>query len=55
MHIIETVSFIFLFLAILGYHSYVGFSLIVASEGYSLIVAHGLLIVVTSLVAEHRL
>ena len=55
MHIIETVNFIYLLLAILGYHSYVGLSLIVAREGYSLIVAHGLLIVVTPLVAEHRL
>ena len=55
MHIIETVNFIYLFLAVLGYHSYVVFSLIVAREGYSLIVVHGLLIAVTPLVAEHRL
>ena len=31
------------------------FSLVVASWGYSLVVVHGLLILVASLVAEHRL
>ena len=31
------------------------FSLVVANGGYSLIVVHGLLITVASLVAEHRL
>ena len=30
-------------------------SLVLASRGYSLVVVHGLLIVVASLVAEHRL
>ena len=32
-----------------------GLSLVVVSRGYSLAVVHGLLIVVASLVAEHRL
>ena len=32
-----------------------GLSLAVASRGYSLVVAHGLLLVIASLVAEHLL
>ena len=43
-----------LFLAVLGLGCCVGFSLVAVSRGYSL-VEHGLLIVVASLVAEHRL
>ena len=43
-----------LFLAVLGLCCCVGFSLVVASGGCSLVV-HGLLIVVADLVAEHRL
>lgn len=39
-------------LAMLGLH---GFSLFAASRGYSLIVAHGLLMAVASLVPEHGL
>ena len=33
----------------------VGFSLILASGDYSLVVAHGLLLVVASLIVDHRL
>jgi len=38
-----------------GFSLLQGFSLVVASGGYSLIVVHKLLIAVASLVAEHRL
>ena len=48
-------NFIYLLLAIVGLHCYASFSLVVANVGYSLVVAHGLLIEVASLVAEHRL
>ena len=34
---------------------HVGFSLVVASRGYSLVTVYGLLLAVASLVAEHRL
>ena len=44
-----------LFLAVLDLPRCVGFSLVVASGGYSLLGVHGLLIVVASPVAEHRL
>ena len=47
--------FIHLFLAMLGLHCYMGFSLVAASRGYSLDVVCWLLIAVASLVAEHRL
>ena len=39
----------------LGLHCYEGFSLVAASRGYFLLALHQLLIVVASLVAEHRL
>ena len=39
----------------LGLHSCVDFSLVVASKGYSLVVVHELLIAVASFVVEHRL
>ena len=45
----------FIFLAVLGLCCCTGFSLVVVSGGCSLVAVHGLLIVVTSLVAEHRL
>ena len=48
-------NFICLFLAVLCLHYCVGFSLVVASMGYSLVAVHGLLIEVASLVAEHGL
>ena len=44
-----------LYLAVLGLHCCSGFSLVVASGGYSLGAVHGLLIVVPSLVADNRL
>ena len=47
--------FIYLFLAVLGLCRCIGFSLVVASGGYSLVVMCRLLIAVASFVAEHRL
>ena len=44
-----------LFLTVLGLCCCTDFALVVASRGYSLVAVHGLLIVVASLVAEHRL
>ena len=44
------ILFIYLFLAVLGLHCCKGFSLVVASEGYSLAVVCRLLIAVASLV-----
>ena len=46
---------IYFFLAVLGLHCCVGFSLAVESEGYSLVAVCRLLVAVTSLVAERRL
>ena len=46
---------VFFFLAMLGLRCCTGFSLIAASGGYSLVAVCGLLVVVASLVAEHRL
>ena len=48
-------SFVYLFLAVLGLHCSAGFSLVVASGGYSLVAVCGLLIAVASLIAEHGL
>ena len=45
----------FLFLAVLDLHSCMGFSLVVASGGHSLVVVLGLLIAVISLFVEHGL
>ena len=42
-------------MAVLGLGCCVGFSLVVASGGYALVAERGLLNVVASLVAEHRL
>ena len=50
----KKIKLIYLFLAVLGLHCCRGFSLTVESGGYSLVVAHRLLIVVASLV-EHGL
>ena len=44
-----------LFLAVLGLGCRVGFSLVVAGGGYSLLVMRGLFIAAASLVAEHEL
>ena len=41
-----------LFLGVLGVHCWVDFSLVVASEGHSLVAVNGLLVAVASLVAE---
>ena len=49
------ILFIYLFLAVLGLRCCEGFSLFVVSRSYSPVAAHGLLIAVASLVAEHRL
>ena len=46
---------IYLFLAVLGLPCCAGFSLVAASEGYSVDAVCGLLIAVASIVAEHRL
>ena len=42
-------------MTVLGLCFCTGFSLVVAGEGYSLVVVRGLLAEVASLVAEHRL
>ena len=49
------IKLIYLFLAVLGLHYCVGFSLVAVRGRYSLAVVHGLLIAVASLVAEHGL
>ena len=46
---------IYLVLATLDLHCHTGFSLVAVSRDYSLVAVHGLLIVVASLNAEHRL
>ena len=51
---IYIIFIIYLLLALLGLHCYVGFSLVVESEGYSVAVL-GPLLVVAALVLEHRL
>ena len=45
----------YLFLTVLSLHCCMGFSLVVASKSYSPVAVRGLLIVVASLVVEHRL
>ena len=49
------ITFYFLFLAVPGLCCWEGFSLVAASKGYSLVVAHGLPAAVASLVAEYGL
>ena len=46
---------IYLFLAVMGLYCCVSFSLVAASEDYSLVAACKLLIVVASFIAEHGL
>ena len=48
-------DFIYLFLFVLGLHCFIGFSLVVVSEGCSLDALYELLIAVASLPAERRL
>ena len=47
------VTFLVLIFTVLGLHFCLDFSLVVASEGYSLVAEHGLLIAVIFLVVEH--
>ena len=47
--------FIYEYLAVLGLHCCEGFSLVVASRGYSMIVVPELLIVLASLIVEQWL
>ena len=49
------VLFIYIFLAVLGLHCCLGFSLLVTSGSYSSVAVCGLLIVVASLAAEYEL
>ena len=49
------ILFFFFFVAVLGLSCCAELSLVGTSRGYSLVVAHGLLIAVASLVAEHGL
>ena len=42
-------------MAVLGLHCFEGFSLVVASQGYSLILVRGLLIAVATLIVQHGL
>ena len=53
--LLQLVFFFFHLLAVLGLCGCVGFYLVAASRGYSLVVVHRLLIAVASLVAEHGL
>ena len=48
-------NFVYLFLAVLGLPHCIGFSLVAPSGGHFPVMAQGLLIVVASPVAEHRL
>ena len=50
-----SILFIYLFLAVLGLHCYMSFSLVVETGGYSLVAVRQLLTAAASLVAEHRL
>ena len=47
--------FIYLYLAVLGLCCFMGYPLVAMSGGYSPVAVHELLIVVASLVVEHRL
>ena len=47
-----TIFYLLIFLAVLGLHCCMGFSLVVASRGYSLVAVCRLLTVVASLAAE---
>ena len=49
------ILFPYLFLAVLDLRCCAGFSFIVSSRGYSLVMVHGLLIAVASLVVNHGL
>ena len=47
--------YVFIYLAVLGLHCCMVFSLATLSGSYSVVAMHGFLIEVASLVAEHRL
>ena len=49
----KVITFIYLFLAVLGLHHAWDFSLVAASRGYSLVAACGVPIALVSHVAEH--
>ena len=49
------ILFLFIYMAVLGFHCCKGLSLVAVSRGDSLIVVRGLLTAVASLVAEHVL
>ena len=51
----DLVGYSFIYLFIFGSLAAFGFSLVAGTRGNSLVVVHGLLIMVASLVAEHRL
>ena len=48
-------NFIYLVLAVLGLYCHEGFSVVVATRGYSVAVVHELLLATASLVPEHGL
>ena len=54
-HLLPGTWFLSLYLAVLGLHCNMGFSVIVVSVDHSLFAVRGLLIVAASLVADHRL
>ena len=47
--------FIYLYLAVWGLCCFMGYPLVAMSGGYSPVVVHELLVVVASLIVEHRL
>ena len=51
----KKIIFVFSFLAVLGLHCCMSFSLVVATRGYIAIVVYGLLIEAASPVVEHEL
>ena len=54
-HFFKIILFVYLFLAVLGLHCCVGFSLVAARGDYSLVAVCGVLISVVLLFAEHGL
>ena len=54
-YLMQIFIYLIYFLAVLGLHWCMGFSLVMEKGGYSLIVMRGFLIAVTSFVAERRL
>ena len=52
---IKNILYVYLFLAVLGYHCSVGFSLVSARGRYYLIAVHGFVIAVAFFVMHHGL